>query len=146
MGKKIVVCCDGTGNSFECVDEDSNVAKLYSSVKIDKDQVGYYHPGVGTMGSPNSRGVIAKEWSRVMGLAFGHGLLENVGDGYRYLMDTYADGDEIYLFGFSRGAFTARDEPGERRLTDSTFLAYACDDERCHDPDIAQAGKNASGI
>jgi uncharacterized protein (DUF2235 family) len=54
MGKKIVICCDGTGNSFDHVDEDSNVAKLYSSLKINKDQIGYYHPGVGTMGSPNS--------------------------------------------------------------------------------------------
>ena len=46
--------------------------------------------------------------SKWRGLAFGKGLLANVGDAYRYLMDTYSDGDEIYLFGFSRGAFTAR--------------------------------------
>jgi uncharacterized protein (DUF2235 family) len=108
MGKKIVICCDGTGNSFDHVDEDSNVAKLYSSLKINKDQIGYYHPGVGTMGSPNSRNRVEKEWSRIKGLAFGAGLLDNVGDAYRFLMDTYVDGDEIYLFGFSRGAFTAR--------------------------------------
>jgi uncharacterized protein (DUF2235 family) len=108
MGKKIVVCCDGTGNSFDHVDEDSNIAKLYSSLKIYADQIGYYHPGVGTMGSPNSRGRIDKEWSRIKGLAFGAGLLDNVGDAYRFLMEKYNDGDEIYLFGFSRGAFTAR--------------------------------------
>jgi uncharacterized protein (DUF2235 family) len=108
MPKNIVVCCDGTGNSFEQVEQDSNVAKLYSALTINLGQRCYYHPGVGTMGSPNSRGRIGREWSRIKGLAFGAGLLANVGDAYRYLMNTYEDGDEIYLFGFSRGAFTAR--------------------------------------
>src|ERR1700761_1265227 len=107
-GKNIVVCCDGTGNSFNNVREESNVAKLYGSLVVNDQQRGYYHPGVGTMGSPNSRGAIEREWSKIKGLAFGAGLLQNVGDAYRYLMDTYADGDNIYLFGFSRGAFTAR--------------------------------------
>ena len=60
------------------------------------------------MGSPNSRGGIEREWSRIKGLAFGAGLLENIGDAYRYLMDAYEDGDEVFLFGFSRGAFTVR--------------------------------------
>lgn len=108
MGKKIVLCLDGTGNSFDKVYAQSNVAKLYSSLQIDAGQVGYYHPGVGTMGDPMARTRIGKEWSRLKGLAFGRGLLPNVGDAYRYLMDTYVDGDEIYLFGFSRGAYTAR--------------------------------------
>jgi uncharacterized protein (DUF2235 family) len=49
-----------------------------------------------------------REWSRIKGLAFGAGLLANVGDAYRFLMDTYNDGDEIFLFGFSRGSFTVR--------------------------------------
>lgn len=108
MAKKIVVCCDGTGNSFDSVGEESNVAKLYSSLTINAEQRGYYHPGVGTMGAPNSRGAIGREWSKIRGLAFGRGLEANIGDAYRYLMDTYEDGDEIFLFGFSRGAFTAR--------------------------------------
>jgi len=108
MSKKIVICCDGTGNGFEKVSEESNVAKLYSSLQIGPGQVAYYHPGVGTMGDPNARGFISKHVSRLRGLAFGNGLLRNVGDAYRYLMDTYEDGDEIYLFGFSRGAFTVR--------------------------------------
>lgn len=108
MGKNIVLCFDGTGNSFETPDTDSNVVKLYSSLIIDADQIGYYHPGVGTMGAPNAPGRAGKEWSRVKGLAFGAGLLDIVGDAYRYLMDTYNDGDQIFLFGFSRGAFAAR--------------------------------------
>jgi len=108
MSKKIVLCFDGTGNSFDNPDEDSNVVKLYSCLVINEGQRGYYHPGVGTMGAPNARGAIQRKLSKWRGLAFGKGLLDNVGDAYRYLMDTYADGDEVYLFGFSRGAFTAR--------------------------------------
>ena len=108
MAKRIVICCDGTGNSFDNLLEESNVAKLYGSLVVDADQVSYYHPGVGTMGAPNSRGPIDKQWTRIKGLAFGAGLLANVGDAYRFLMDTYKDGDAIFVFGFSRGAFTAR--------------------------------------
>ena len=107
MPKNIVICCDGTGNEFggDC---NSNVVKLYGTLVIDATQVGYYHPGVGTMGAPNARNWIEKQWSRIKGLAFGAGLLGNVGDAYRYLMDAYSDGDRVYLFGFSRGSYTAR--------------------------------------
>jgi uncharacterized protein (DUF2235 family) len=108
MPKNIVICCDGTGNDFDNPDYDSNVVKLYNALKISEDQIAYYHPGVGTMGSPSAHGAIAKFKSKVMGLAFGTGLLPNVGDAYRYLMNTYQTGDNIFIFGFSRGAYTAR--------------------------------------
>lgn len=108
MPKNIVICCDGTGNDFDQPDTDSNVVKLYNTLAIGLDQIAYYHPGVGTLGSPNVHGRFAKWWSQVEGLAFGSGLLENVGDAYRYLMNTYQAGDHIFLFGFSRGAYTAR--------------------------------------
>jgi uncharacterized protein (DUF2235 family) len=107
MPKNIVICCDGTGNEFDG-DCNSNVVKLYSTLVIDETQVGYYHPGVGTMGAPNARNWIEKKWSLVKGLAFGAGFLGNLGDAYRYLMNVYADGDRVYLFGFSRGSYTAR--------------------------------------
>lgn len=107
MPKNIVICCDGTGNEFG--DNNSNVVKLYSTLIIDgRTQVGYYHPGVGTMGAPTATNRLSKAWSVVMGLAFGAGLLANVGDAYRYLMDTYEAGDKVFLFGFSRGAYTVR--------------------------------------
>ncbi len=108
MSKNIVLCCDGTGNGFDNPDSDSNVVKLYGTLIINREQAGYYHPGVGTMGSPSARTHIEKHWSRIKGMAFGAGLLTNVGDAYRYLMNTYEDGDRIYIFGFSRGAYTAR--------------------------------------
>jgi uncharacterized protein (DUF2235 family) len=107
MSKNIVICCDGTGNEFG--DYNSNVVKLYSALIIDgKRQLGYYHPGVGTMGAPTASNKITKAWSIVMGLAFGAGLLANVGDAYRCLMNVYEDGDHVFLFGFSRGAYTVR--------------------------------------
>lgn len=107
MAKNIVICCDGTGNQYG--DTNSNVVKLYSTLIINGvDQIGYYHPGVGTMGSPTSHNKISSAWSTLMGQAFGAGLLANVGDAYRYLMNVYQDGDKVYIFGFSRGAYTAR--------------------------------------
>ncbi len=104
--KNIIICCDGTGNQFG--DSNSNVVKLYTALTIDNDQVGYYHPGVGTMGDPGARSRLSSFWSVLTGLAFGTGFKANVLDAYRYLMETYNDGDHVHLFGFSRGAYTAR--------------------------------------
>jgi len=73
VAKNIVICCDGTGNEFG--DHNSNVVKLYATLIIDGiKQVGYYHPGGGTMGAPTARNRLSKAWSIVMGLAFGAGL------------------------------------------------------------------------
>ena len=106
MPKNIVVCCDGTGNEFG--DSNSNVVKLASTLVIDEQQVSYYHPGVGTMGSPNARTWLAKKSDVIRGLAFGYGITFYITDAYHYLIQTYEPGDHIYLFGFSRGAYTAR--------------------------------------
>ena len=110
--KKIFVFLDGTGNEFiaEADPEkaNSNVVKLYTALKVGGDQVAYYHPGVGTMGDPTIRGRIPRWWSMVKGMAFGAGFKANVLDAYRYLMEIYNDGDQIYIFGFSRGSYTAR--------------------------------------
>ena len=110
--KKIFVFCDGTGNEFaqkrEQENANSNVVKLYTALRVNNQQVAYYHPGVGTMGNPAIQNAILRFWSKVKGLAFGAGFRDNVLDAYRYLMEIYNDGDEIYLFGFSRGSYTAR--------------------------------------
>lgn len=108
--KSIFVFCDGTGNEFatkDSLDGNSNVVKLYTALKLDNDQVAYYHPGVGTLGDPTKQG-IKRQWSIVKGLAFGLGFEDNVLDAYRYLMQHYASGNKVYIFGFSRGAYTAR--------------------------------------
>jgi hypothetical protein len=121
--KKIVICCDGTGNDFAAPNSDpnnksagqnSNVVKLYTALQIDNDQVAYYHPGVGTMGAPTATHRWSRWWSQFKGVAFGAGFRDNVLDAYRYLMEVYNDNgghgneDEVYIFGFSRGAYTAR--------------------------------------
>jgi len=111
--KKIFIFCDGTGNKFidtssEKNGGNSNVVKLYTTLRVTSEQVAYYHPGVGTMGDPAIRRAVPRYWSKVKGLAFGAGFTDNVLDAYRYLMEVYNDGDDIYIFGFSRGAYTAR--------------------------------------
>lgn len=104
--RNIVICCDGAGNQFGT--ENSNVVKLYATLIINQEQIGYYHPGTGTMGAPNAGSRLARKWSRLKGLAFGAGFMANVSDAYRYLMNTYREGDRVFLFGFSRGAYTVR--------------------------------------
>jgi Uncharacterized alpha/beta hydrolase domain (DUF2235) len=107
-GKSIIICCDGTGNQFG--NANSNVLKLYTALNLDDEtrQIGYYHPGVGTMGDPRAQGWFEEKWSVLIGLAFGAGFRANVLDAYSYLMEVYEEGDRIYLLGFSRGAYTVR--------------------------------------
>ncbi len=65
-------------------------------------------PASALWATPAIRHWIPRKWSVVKGLAFGAGFKDNVFDAYRYLMEVYNEGDHIYLFGFSRGAYTAR--------------------------------------
>jgi len=113
-GKNIVICCDGTGNQYG--DDNSNVVKLYTCLDVNATQFAYYHPGVGTMGDPRQTTWIGKKISQVAGMGFGAGFTANLADAYRFLMEEYATGDRIYLFGFSRGAYTVRALAGAIRL------------------------------
>jgi uncharacterized protein (DUF2235 family) len=104
--KRIVICCDGTNNQFN--GDLTNVIRLYQVARKTSDQVVFYDPGVGTIPDPFARTQLKKRWSLIKGLAFGTGFDENVFDAYRYLMNVYEAGDEVFMFGFSRGAFTVR--------------------------------------
>ena len=106
MPKNIVICCDGTGNEFG--EKNSNVVKLCQTLRRDATQITYYHPGVGTIGAKNALSVVGKAWTKYRGLAFGYGLSENIADAYQYLMRTFEPGARVFIFGFSRGAYTAR--------------------------------------
>ena len=106
MPRNIVVCCDGTGNEYGSAN--SNVVKLYWTLSEQDKQTAYYHPGVGTMGARNALTVVGKWWTRVRGLAFGYGFSDNIADVYLFLMGEFKPTDQIYIFGFSRGAYTAR--------------------------------------
>lgn len=107
MSKKIVICCDGTDNQFS--GWQTNVVRLFKCARhMPGQQVTYYDPGVGTMAAAGLYGELAKRTSVLLGLAFGFGFTQNIEDAYEFLMQTYEPGDEVYLFGFSRGAFTVR--------------------------------------
>jgi len=104
--KRIVICCDGTWNEPR-KDRQTNVHKLYEAVlNFAADgtrQVRWYDEGVGTEGSL---------FNKLRGGAFGYGLGKNVQDAYTEIVRQYQAGDQIYLFGFSRGAYTARSTLG----------------------------------
>jgi hypothetical protein len=103
----LVVCCDGTwasaDNKTNGVPTPTNVVKIHAAV-AEKDGAGklqhkYYHPGVGTEG-----GI----FNKVVGGGIGLGLDRNIKSAYRWLADAYKPGDNIFLIGFSRGAYTVR--------------------------------------
>lgn len=104
--KRIVICCDGTGNEIK--ENQSNVLKFYRVLKESDDQIGFYDPGVGTISNSGAWSRFKHRLKGIFGLATGYGLDGNVLDAYRFLIRHYEDGDEIYLFGFSRGAHTVR--------------------------------------
>lgn len=117
MPKNIVVCLDGTGNQLKAKGN-TNVLRLFEMLDLSDParQVGYYDPGVGTFSSRAAWTSIARRVSRISGLAFGSGQRANLGEAYTYLMNTWEPGDRVYLFGFSRGAYTARALSGMLRL------------------------------
>jgi uncharacterized protein (DUF2235 family) len=104
--KRIILCADGTWNSPPGAsggDGATNVWKLYCAVPDLPDQLKFYDSGVGTGGTPIEH---------LTGGATGQGLLDKIQDLYSFLSHVYDPGDSVYLFGFSRGAFTARSVGG----------------------------------
>lgn len=102
-GRTIVVCLDGTGDKFD--NDNSNIVHLISALKKDdKHQVSYYQAGLGTY----SAGGLSSGMSAALDMAVGSGLGLHVRDAYDFLMHSYKEGDKICIFGFSRGAYTAR--------------------------------------
>jgi uncharacterized protein (DUF2235 family) len=107
MPRNLVICCDGTNNQFG--PENTNVVRLVQVLDRDPlEQRLYYDPGVGTLPEPGAMTRIMKRLSELYGLAFGAGLTLKVQEAYAYLMDFWEPGDRVYLFGFSRGAYTVR--------------------------------------
>jgi uncharacterized protein (DUF2235 family) len=106
-GRNLVVCCDGSSNEFG--DVNTNVVRLVQVLEQDpRTQLVYYDPGVGTLPEPGLFSRPAQVMSRWLGLGFGVGLLRNVEEAYSFLMDVWRPNDRVYLFGFSRGAYTVR--------------------------------------
>ena len=105
--RKLIVCCDGTWNTPKQEDNGvpspTNVYKLYRAISDIPEQLTYYHPGVGTEGHAIER---------TLDGAFGNSLGEHIQSAYYWLAENYRQDDQIYLFGFSRGAFTVRSLAG----------------------------------
>lgn len=108
MSRNIVLCFDGTNDEYAARD-DTNVVKLYQLLDQDETrQLRYYQPGIGTMAPIGVWGKTKTWFIKKLDLAIAWLLEEHVTDGYRYLMRYYTPGDRVFIFGFSRGAYTAR--------------------------------------
>lgn len=126
--RNLIVCADGTWNTPDQEDDGvpvpTNVVKIYNCL-AEKDSKGneqlkYYHPGVGTEGH---------WWDKVRGGSVGEGLGKNIMSGYRWLGSHYQTGDHIFLFGFSRGAYTVRSLGGMISRCGLLDLNNLADDE-----------------
>jgi uncharacterized protein (DUF2235 family) len=113
--RRLVLCFDGTNNNLTGGRDDTNVVKLCRLLEASPRQLVYYDPGVGNPGAipgvtwqDRLRGKLQRLW----GLAFGQGIYENMAEAYLFLMREWKPGDRICVFGFSRGAFTARSLAG----------------------------------
>ena len=145
--KRIVLCFDGTWN--KPADEnlpvnrqvETNVRRFFESIEETGPdgvkQVRWYDQGIGS-----------KWYNRYVGGAVGVGLEKNIIDGYKLLAQEYADGDEIYILGFSRGAYTARSLVGlirncglvyNKQLTLRIAMAYGIYRTRADGPDSEAA-------
>lgn len=97
--KRLIVCCDGTWNSPE-QHHVTNVVRTARAVRPADDdgvpQIVFYDWGIGSYSGKLTGGML------------GAGIDKNIQDAYRFLVHNYLPGDEIFLFGFSRGAYTAR--------------------------------------
>ncbi|MBV8863891.1 MAG: DUF2235 domain-containing protein [Acidobacteriaceae bacterium] len=100
MSKVIAFCADGT---WDKASTHTNVYKLFKSLIVSSSQMPFYDDGVGADGNPITK---------LLGGAFGVGLWQKIKEGYTKIAHVYEAGDSLFLFGFSRGAFTARSLAG----------------------------------
>ncbi|HEX74098.1 MAG TPA: DUF2235 domain-containing protein [Dehalococcoidia bacterium] len=104
MSKNIVVCYDGTNAEYR--KHNTNVVRTFEAIVRDDGQAAFYDPGVGTFS------FFGRRFGRLvgigLGMVFGYGIRQNIEDGYEYLMNTFEPKDKVFIFGFSRGAYTAR--------------------------------------
>jgi uncharacterized protein (DUF2235 family) len=115
-GKNIVLCCDGTGQTIRAARGGqrpgpmrTNVLRLYDLLEKDTDrQVACYDPGIGTIPGLEGEQRLLRTLRNARDEWLGSGLMANVAEMYAYLMERYEPGDRVFLFGFSRGAFTVR--------------------------------------
>lgn len=155
--KRLIVCCDGTWQRAG-QPVPTNVVKIARAILPQASgpdgapiqQIVYYDAGVGVPFDPGAANWFLRQGSniqRAFGGLFGSGLEEKISAAYQFLAFNYEPGDEVYLFGFSRGAFTVRSLAGMiycsgllRRMSihklDEAFKLY-------RDPDVKPASPRA---
>ncbi|KAK7695136.1 hypothetical protein QCA50_002326 [Cerrena zonata] len=106
--RTLVLCFDGTGDQFDA--DNSNVVLFFSMLKKDdrREQLVYYQAGIGTYTTPQIATPFMAKLSKTFDEMVAWNLDHHVMGGYEFLMQNYEAGDKICLFGFSRGAYTAR--------------------------------------
>ncbi|KAF8074124.1 hypothetical protein FPV67DRAFT_1480849 [Lyophyllum atratum] len=110
--RTLVLCFDGTGDQFDA--DNSNIVQLVSLLKKNdrSKQMVYYQAGIGTYTSPKVMTPFTSKLSKTLDEMFAWNLDGHVMSGYEFLMQNYVEGDRICIFGFSRGAYTARSLAG----------------------------------
>jgi len=112
--QQLVLLCDGTNNNLTGGASDTHLVTLAELLRADPDadRTVFYDPGVGNPGEVPGITLWDKArrlFERIDSLAFGRGVFDNIAEGYLFLMRHWrSHDDQIWLFGFSRGAFTAR--------------------------------------
>ncbi|CAE6363194.1 unnamed protein product [Rhizoctonia solani] len=106
--RKLIVCIDGTSNQFS--EKNTNVVELYSRITKDSTQLTYYNSGVGTYARPFwwSFAYLKQQLAGIIDLMIAWNFDQVIIGAYRWLSDHYQPGDQIFLFGFSRGAYQVR--------------------------------------
>ncbi|CAL1705633.1 unnamed protein product, partial [Somion occarium] len=106
--RTLVLCFDGTGDQFDS--DNFNVVQLVSILKKDdiSKQLVYYQPGIGTYADPILKAPVFEAVSKALDAMLATNLSSHIKAGYSFLMQNYTLGDKICIFGFSRGAYTAR--------------------------------------
>lgn len=142
MAKNIALCFDGTWN---CPSSNTNVVKIFRSILAeDKTPVPVRGGAVSPRGDPNikwyDKGVGTKFGNIFRGGFTGRGLAKNILEGYKFLVDNYEEGDHIYLFGFSRGAYTARSLAGLIRNIGILHSLNAPKDKKIEDSPVLMNG------
>ena len=118
MSKRIVLCFDGTDNQFG--ESNTNIAKLCRLLEQGEPdkQIIFYDPGVGSKNFAEEHAdFFSRSVHKIKEHYLGYGLQANIEDGLRFLMEHYVPDDKVFLFGFSRGAFTARSLAGMLKRT-----------------------------
>ena len=115
VSKNLVIFSDGTGNELKAKGN-SNAMRLHGMTLETSQQIRFYDAGVGTQGSSQALTGVGRGVTRLLGLGFGYGLKSNVVECYAFIMRRWEPGDSIYLFGFSRGAYTVRALAGMLRV------------------------------